>query len=251
VEADAVTFAGGLDMDGHVGRDLLAHGGFANVRGEVARNASSWTDRLRVDSSARIGGDLTVHARNQDKVTVDARAKVGGRTETRVEAKHRQSRYARPGFYVWRTIWLAAAFLTGVVLHWLVPSLFTARLEGVLPVARALGVGFVALVATPVAIVLAALTMVGLPLAVLALAVWAAGLCLSSVFTGALVGRTLLSLREPAASFAPALLAGLAVVTVAVNLPYVGGLVRLLVITVGLGLGAIQVGRNWRAAPPA
>jgi anti-sigma factor RsiW/cytoskeletal protein CcmA (bactofilin family) len=252
VEGDVVTFAAGLDVEGRVGRDLLAHGGFANLRGEVARHASTWTDRLRVDGGARIGGDLTAHAKSEERVVVDARARVGGRSETRIEAGRKGSRYARPGFYLWRTIWLVAAFLAGLLLHRLAPSLFGARLAALLPVAKAFGVGFVALVAAPVAMALAALTIVGLPLALLALAVWGSGLYLSSVFAGAALGRTLLSVRQPTAvSFAPALFVGLAVVTVAVNLPYVGGLLRVLVITVGLGIGVIHAGRTLKVLQAA
>ncbi len=252
VEGDVVTFAAGMDFEGRVGRDLLALGGFANLRGEVARNASAWTDRLRVDGPAKIGGDFTAHAKKKENVTVDPQASVGGKSETRIETKRQQSRYARPGFYVWRMIWLAAAFLTGLLVHWLAPSLFTARLDGALSIAKTLGVGFVALVAPPVAIVLVALTMVGLPLALLALAVWGAGLYLSSIFVGTLLGRTLLARQQGATvSFASALLVGLAVVTVAVNVPYVGGLLRFFVITFGLGIGAIQAGRIWKPARTA
>jgi len=252
VEGDVITFAGGMDFEGRAGRDLLAFGGFANLRGEVARNASSWTDRLRVDGPAKVGGDLTVHARKKENVTVDPQASVGGKSETLIETKHRRSRYARPAFYVWRMIWLAAAFLTGLLVHRLFPSLLAARLGGGLSIFRVCGFGFVALVAAPVAIVLVALTMVGLPLALLAFALWVAGVYLSSIFVGALLGRTLLARPEGAApSFAIALLVGLAIVTAAVHLPYVGFVLSPMVTLLGLGIGVIQTGRAWKTARAA
>jgi hypothetical protein len=252
VEGDVVSFAGGLDFEGRAGRDLLAFGGFANLRGEVARNASSWTDRLRVDGPAKISGDLTAHAPKKENVTVDSQASVGGKSETRIETHRHQSRYARPAFYVWRVIWLAAAFLAGLLVHWLFPGLIATSLGGGLSIARALGVGFVALVAAPVAIVLVGLTMVGLPVAVLALLLWGAGVYLSSVFVGALLGRILLARPEGVApSFAIALLVGLAVVSVAVHMPYVGWLLSPLVTLLGLGIGVIQTGRAWKVARTA
>lgn len=252
VEGDVVTFAAGADLDGRVGRDLLAFGGFTNLRGEVVRNASAWTGRLRVEGPAKIGGDLTAHVEKKDNVVVDPQATVGGKTETLLGGKRHGSRYARPGFYVWTAIWFAAAFVTGLLAHGLFPSLFAARPVSGLSILKSLGIGFVALVAAPVAIVLVALTMVGLPLALLALALWGAGLYLSSILVGALVGRTVLARGEGAAPpFAPALLVGLAIVTVAVNIPYLGGLLRLLVILLGLGIGVVQAGRSWRTAPAA
>ena len=177
---------------------------------------------------------------------------MGGKTETRLEGRRHGSRYVRPGFYVWRAIWLAAAFVTGLLVHWLFSSLFATRPLSGLSIVKSLGIGFVALVAVPVAVVLVALTMVGLPLALLALALWLASLYLSSILVGALVGRTLLARGEGGVpSFALTLLVGLAIVTVAVNIPYVGGLLRLLVILLGLGIGVIEAGRAWRSAPAA
>jgi anti-sigma factor RsiW len=252
VDGDVVGFAGGMDFEGRVGRDLLALGGFANLKGEVGRNASAWTDRLHVNGPARIGGDFTAHAPRKENVIVDPQATVGGKSETRIESKPRESRYARAGFYVWRAIWLTAAFLAGLLLHGLFPALFAARLDGGLSIPRALGVGFVALVAPPVAIILIALTMVGLPLALLALAVWGAGVYLSSTFVGALLGRALLTPRDGGApSFPIALLVGLAVVTVVVHLPYVGWLLSPFVTLLGMGIGTLQAGRAWKQARAA
>jgi cytoskeletal protein CcmA (bactofilin family) len=248
VEGDVFGFAEGMDLEGRVGRDLFAAGGFANLKGEVGRNASAWSDRLRVLGPAKIGGNLTAHARDKENVTVDPQATVGGKTETLIKTSHRVSRYATAGFYVWRAIWLAAAFLTGLLLHRLFPTLFAARLDS-LSISKTMGVGFVALVAAPVAILCTALTMVGLPLALLALALWAAGVYLSWIFVGALLGRTLLA-RPEGSSFAVGLFVGLALVTAVVYLPYVGWLLSPFVTLLGMGIGVVQTGRIFRQTRP-
>jgi anti-sigma factor RsiW/cytoskeletal protein CcmA (bactofilin family) len=253
VKGDVVGLAGRMDLEGNVGRDLLAFGGFANLKGDVGRHATSWMDRLRVDGPVKVGGDLIAHTSTEKNVTIDAKASVGGRAETLVKtAKAHRNRYASPSFYLWKVIWLAAAFLTGLLLYWFFPALFAARLDGSLMLGRTLGVGFVALVATPVAIVTLALTMVGLPLAFLALAAWVAGVYFSSILVAALVGRALFAGREgPAPSFAIALLLGLVMVTIAAHLPYVGWLLKLVVMVLGLGLAVLQSGRSWKAARAA
>jgi hypothetical protein len=90
---------------------------------------------------------------------------------------------------------------------------------------------------------------VGLPLALLALAAWLAGLYLSGILVGAFVGWSLLARQGPAPPFPLALLLGLVIVGVASSVPYLGGLVRLFAILLGLGIGAVQASRAWRSAP--
>ena len=250
VEGDVVTFAKEADFDGGMGRDLLAFGGRANVRGSVARNASAWTHRLRVEAPARIGGDLTAHAERKDDVVVDPQVTVTGKTQTLLSARRHGSRYARPSFYVWRVVWLAAAFVTGLLAHRLFPSLFAGRLGGGGTILKWMAIGFVVLVAAPAAAALVGITMVGLPLALVALGLWATALYLASILVGALLGRMLLD-RGPggAPPFALLLITGLLAVTVVGNLPYVGGLVRFFILLLGLGTGALQVAQLWRRAP--
>jgi hypothetical protein len=99
-----------------------------------------------------------------------------------------------------------------------------------------------------VAIVVAGLTIVGLPLALLALATFLAGLYVAGIVTGALVGSLLLARRGATPRFAAVLLAGLLVMAVATSVPYLGGLVRLVALPLGLGLAAFQVRHRWRAS---
>jgi cytoskeletal protein CcmA (bactofilin family) len=247
VDGDVVSFAGGLDLEGRMGRDLLAFGGFVNLRGEVLRHVTSWTERLRVDAPAKVGGDLVAHTADAAKVSIDPGAAISGKTETKVETKHHKSRYARPSFYVWKLIWLAAAFLAGLLVHRFFPVLLATTPSG-LALGRALGFGFVALVAAPVALVVLGLTMVGLPLALAGFAVWLFALYLSSIVVGALVGHALLGRAEgKAASFPAALLVGLVTVTVAAHLPVVGFLLGLFVTVLGLGITVLQARRGLRA----
>jgi hypothetical protein len=128
------------------------------------------------------------------------------------------------------------------------PSLFPHAFGDSAAVGKTLGIGFLALAAPPVAVVILALTLVGLPLALLALAVWVAGLYLSGIVVGALFGRLLLSRRDaPPPPFALALVVGLLAVTVATNIPYLGGIAGLVVLLLGLGASVAQLSRSWRA----
>jgi putative zinc finger protein len=257
VRDDAMAFAQEANIDGEVGRDLLAFAGITNLRGNVARDASAWTGKLRVDSQARVGRDLTAHVEKQDNVSVEPGATVVGKTETRVAEKGKtphRSRYSRPSFYLWKVIWLAAAFLTGLILQLLSPTLFPQRLPERTSVWASLGIGFLVLVATPAAAIVACITVVGLPMGLILMAAWLVALYVSWVVVGPIVGRALLARKDtPPPAFALALFVGLLTLTIVGNLPFIGGLVRFVVLLVGLGVVFVQLSRAGRrsSAPAA
>jgi len=252
IQGDAIAFAEDADLGGRFGRDILAFAAATSVRGEVARHLSAWTGRLTLEAPARVGGDLTAHVDEKEHLSVAPGATVAGKIDMRLDDKHkapRRSRYARPGFYVWKAIWLAAALLTGLVLQRLAPSLFAYRPADAGELAKPLGIGFLVFTATPVGMVLLGLTIVGLPLALLALAIWLAGLYVSGIVVAAVVGWALLARRQtPPPPFALALVIGLLALTVAASIPYLGGLVRLLSLILGLGIVTVQARQAWRAA---
>jgi len=117
---------------------------------------------------------------------------------------------------------------------------------------RSMGIGFLVLIAVPIAALVVGITMVGLPLALLALGVWLAALYLASILVSELAGRSLLTRGEgPGPSFALRLLVGLAIVTVAANTPYLGALVGSVVTLLGLGLVVTRASRLWKPLPAA
>jgi hypothetical protein len=137
---------------------------------------------------------------------------------------------------------IAAALALGMLLYWLVPGLFAWATPPERHWLRNSGVGFLALVATPVAAVLVSITVIGLPIGILGFIAWLVALYLSGILVALMLGQLLLrSQRENGAAFALALLVGLAIVRIAVNLPYLGGVLCLIVHIVGLGMLVAQV----------
>ncbi|MCG8590515.1 MAG: hypothetical protein MJE66_14590 [Proteobacteria bacterium] len=252
VERDAAHFGEGSTVEGRVGRDLVAVGEWLQVRGKVGRRIDARIERIALEDEARVGGDLNItFLENEEDFQLAPGAEVAGETTTEIFHKEHPGpfeRYADTHFYLWVALQLAAAFLVGCMIYWTVPGVFSMELETGAAFVRALGLGFVALVATPIAMVLLALTLAGLPLAVIGLVVYAAALYLSGIVIAELVGDAVVrSEGDDFASFGLTLLVGLAIVMVAVHIPYLGPLVRTLVILTGLGLLSDRVLSAWRA----
>jgi len=252
VDGDIMAAAGAIRIEGTVGRDVATISSSLDVGGTVGRDLDVSTNLLTVTSSAHIGGDIKAKVDKKEQVEIDPGASMAGKTDVIIEKP--TNRYAESKFYFWQAIWMAGAFIVGLLLHWLAPVLIGGRLDSGRALGRAAGVGFLALVATPVAAIIACITLVGIPAGVLAIGLFLAGLWVAKVFVAAAVGRSLITGRGGAApSFPLALLAGLVTVFVAINLPYhVGGWLTFLVILVGFGLAVegVRDGMRRRALTP-
>lgn len=240
VDADAIALGSQISLDGNVGRDAVTAGAFSDVRGNIGRNLTSYGDHVTLLAPARVGGNFSAYVKRQSGVHIDPGTTIMGKSETHLQAAG-ISNYRQLKFYFWQAVWLVAAFVAGLVLLWLFPAVFAFRIETAGGALRKLGIGFLVLVATPIAAVLVAITLIGLPIALASLALWLLGLYLAKIFVACLIGHGLMA--PPAGQlrqFALALLAGLVIVFVAINLPYVGGALHFLVILLGLGLAFSQ-----------
>jgi hypothetical protein len=100
----------------------------------------------------------------------------------------------------------------------------------------------------PVAMIVIAITLIGLPISLMLLAVYLAGIYLAKIWVGAYLGRILL--KPSGASkgdWVLGLFVGLLILTLIGFIPYLGGLVRLGVVCLGLGAFAAQL---YRASRP-
>jgi cytoskeletal protein CcmA (bactofilin family) len=252
VERDATHVASGVTVDGEVGRDLFALGEWVEVRGGIDRNVDARAERVALLDTAEVGGDVDALFWDENEVEVAPGAKVGGEVRSSVhEHAHRSwlDAYSRGHYFVWLAVRLCAAFVLGMLLYAIAPRLFSVHLETAAEFGRALGVGFLALVATPIALALIAITLVGIPVAVLGFAVFAGCLYTAGILIAALLGT---QITKPAldtfGSFGLALLVGLVIVIVASALPFVGVPVRFVVVLSGLGLLVERLHAGWRAA---
>jgi anti-sigma factor RsiW len=211
---DLGIFAGVLDMRGSVGRDLYFRGGQASLLG-----------------STNVGGDFNARPNKEEDIQVASGAVIGGKKDIQVVPRSpRVNRYTTVSFYVWQIVRLVAAFISGLILFRVIPWLVPAGIATGKQWLAAGGIGFLFCVGVPIAVLIVGITIIGLPIALISLALWIAGLYFSKILVAEFVGRSLTKERG-----ALSLLAGLLVVIVAVDLPWIGGLLNFLLVVMGLG----------------
>jgi cytoskeletal protein CcmA (bactofilin family) len=240
VARDLSSVASGVVIDGDVGRDLFAGGEYVEIRGGVARNVQTRSERITLFDGASIGGDFELHLPENRKAAIDPGAVIGGELREIVD-KHplgeEHSRFLTIAFYLRALVLLAAMFLMGMALHATVPWIFDNHLETAGDFFHALGYGLLALIAAPVILVLTFLTIVGIPIAIIGLWVFITTLFLSGIVVAALIGRTLLrSAEKSATGFGLALLLGLGVLLFSGAIPFLGFPLHVLILLTGLGL---------------
>ncbi|KIG14200.1 hypothetical protein DB30_07058 [Enhygromyxa salina] len=232
---DAMLTGSEIEIAGTVGRDVYAMGDRVDVDAATSRDLVIGGEDLRVGGTATVGRNLTAKVGDAEDVVVDRSALVRGSTNVEVGAIADNNPYDEFSFYAWHIAMIGAGLICGLVGFALVPGLFRApQQQG--QWLRMLGIGAVGLFLVPIGSVVAAATLIGLPLAMVAMAGYLIALYVGKLVIAAELGRRIL--RFP--SFERrrilwSLLLGLVIVTVLIELPYVGGVIAFIVAVLGFG----------------
>jgi cytoskeletal protein CcmA (bactofilin family) len=182
---------GDVAVSGRVERDLSVDANTFVLDGTVAGSAHLTGERIRLARGARIAGRLTYASR--EPIEIDREARVGGEIVREALPKRPlpqpERRDAGGGWLA--GLWWLGILAAGIVLVLIFPG-FTTRTEAAIAARPwpVLGLGAAVVFASPVIMLLAALTIVGLPLALLAGTLYAAAL-----FAGYLVAADCVGMR--------------------------------------------------------
>lgn len=238
---------------GRIGKELRVAAERVILGGEVAGDVDVYAGHIELLPSARIEGDFRWHSRREPAVADDAA--VTGRV---IEAplREREHEHAR-GARVLGTLFMALTlFLSGAVLLWVFPHGFasTADITRARP-GRTLAIGLAIFAVAPLAVVVLLITGIGWLLALLVLFAWLVSLPIAwfvAAFTLGTVAlpqaRAFSGLRR----WAPwlALLLGIVVLGLLQLLPWLGGIIALVALWLGLGaLGSACYARTCASAP--
>jgi cytoskeletal protein CcmA (bactofilin family) len=242
-----VVGAGDVTLEGEVTRSVNIYAGNADVSGSIGRELTMAGDNLILTSTARVGGNLSARVRQLKNVHIADGATITGSRDIQLRVK--ENHFTRPRFYFFQAVWLAAAMLVGWLGLVLFPGFFQASARAVGSGWRSLGFGLGVLAGVPVAAFLIAITLVGFPASLMLIAFYLTAIYLAKIWVGAYLGQKLLKSTEANKSdWLLGLLAGLLILTVVEFIPYLGGLVRFVVVCLGLGAFAWQLYRVSRPA---
>ncbi|USZ69588.1 polymer-forming cytoskeletal protein [Halorussus salilacus] len=277
VEGDLTVFAGNVRVDGEVGGDFDGFAGNVRLNGTVTGDANAVGGNVFLEDGARVGGELEAAAGNvalEGEVGEDARlgagtvtvastasvggdlvyggdldlaegASVGGEVRESDDLEVGVTGPVVPGWLGWAYGVLVNLLLGAVVL--LVFPAFSDDLaaRAVDDPVRTGGVGLLLFVAVPVALVLLAITIVGIPLSLFGALLYAVALWLGTVYGSFAVGTWLVSLADAGSRWL-ALVVGVVGVALVGRVPFLGGLVSFLVLLVGLGALALGIRNRYR-----
>lgn len=219
VEGDVIVLSGDVLVSGTVDGDLFTAGGMARLlpSAEVTGDVSYGDQRPEVSLDARVRGD----------VTKQTWPRIGGLLPW------------IGGFLVWLAVSVSALLLGGLLLLTApraADSVYRRTRERIGPL---IAIGIAILIVVPLTAVLAAITVLGLPLAIgIGLALLPLG-AIAYVTAAWALGRTILKPpRERILSF----LVGLAILRAGALVPFLGILVGLAALVVGLGLIGAAIG---------
>ncbi len=236
--------AGLVNIDGKVAGKIRGGAGEVYIDGELLQGAEIEVGSLRLGPNAHIVGDLIYSAAEEAEVAPGAviEGDLIFREDTVVIGDDAEGEADEAGFFsFWDFLqWLiayAGAFILGAVLLALLgkrarkPSAALARRPGI-----TLGVGFLVFVVTPIAAVIAIMLILPLPLGLLGLFLYISGLLLAGLVVSLWLGGWLFGLmgREGEPGYG-ALALGLLVIGLVGMIPYLGFLMKLVILVAGLG----------------
>ncbi len=245
-----VVGAGDISLNGEVKRSATIFAGNADVSGTIGRDLTMAGGSLALTNTAKIGGNLVARVHRLKDVHIAEGAAIAGKRD--IQVRVRKSRFTHPRFYLFQAVWLASAVLVGWLALVLFPGFVQASTRAVRSVWRSLGLGVAILAGVPVAVLVAAITLVGVPISLMLIAVYLTAIYLAKIWVGAFLGQMLF---KPTGAgkrdWLLGLLVGLLILTIVGFIPYLGGLVRLVILCLGLGAFGWQLYTVLQPAKPA
>ena len=238
-----VTFGSNdASLDGKIGGDVLCMANSLEVTGSLARNLTVRADHFAVTSSASIDGHVKYEGKRDPEIDQGARI---GSIERVIPKKEREYRGAH--FYWHHVMMWGVGFVYGLVFLLLMPGLFADATQACKKYVPAGGFGLLFLFGTPIAAIIACITIVGLALGITTLLLYLIALYSSTIFVSGWLGEALLGAKPGTGQAILRLALGLFILHVLRVLPYIGGWV--LFIAMFWGLGALMMALYKRLRP--
>ena len=233
VGGKVVAAGGNVNLGADVGTNLIAAGGQVNILPGKSIGRDALIGGGQVINAGRINGTITVHA-NQFNNT----GSTGMVRFYKAEDSSPKKKDYETGFSIFSLLSMLGYFILGLLLVRSMPGIVQ-TVDGEVRSSTLLKtlLGFVMIVASFIALMLVAATVVGLPIAVIAALLIFAAIMLSGTFISFSLGKWIGERARINQSDLVYFIIGFVVLNVLSLLPFVGGLVSL--VSMSLGFAAI------------
>ena len=250
VAGSAWIAAAHMAVNGAIGKDLEAIGADIAISGTIEGDAHVRGHWLTIGPNAVIRGHLTYESDAEAEVAPGARID-GGITRGEWPAPRRAATAMHVAGYAGKIALGIGLLAAGLLFILVFPgySLNAARLIGLRPLAS-LGLGFALLIATPVAVIIAMVSMLGAILGLVVLAAYFIALLLAVLTAAIFLGDGLLRLvgRGPLTGIGrrlAALVLGVIVLMILSGVPLVGFFAFLAALVLGLGAFFLEAAERY------
>jgi hypothetical protein len=238
----AATF--NIDKDSVVGGSVLAGAGAVSIDSQVKRSVYAGAGSLTIGDGARIGKDLYYGSGN-NQANISSDAKIAGNTykselktpEREVSTLQKQTPTLLKGFTFGTSL---ISFIGALIVGFLYFKFFPKGFAGSAKLVsesfwKSLGVGFLVTICTIPALLIMAITIVGLPVAGIAIVMLTLYSYLAKIVVGSALGVWISQKMKWKVSTYGAFALGLLAFYILKFIPVVGGLAGLAVLWSGLG----------------
>jgi cytoskeletal protein CcmA (bactofilin family) len=242
-------------VDGEVVGDIKGGGADITITNGVGGDVDIEADNLKIASSAHINGNLSYTSKNEAQI--ESGARVGGETKWRVPELKEPSRkvglFAGIAGVIWgKFLAFCMILVVGIILLLVVPKRIVSMEVAIRTNPwQSLGWGALILFATPVAVIIVMVTVIGLPVGLITGVLYGIAIYLSKIPVALLIGSLIIARGREIESkgvLIGALALGLAILSIVQVIPVVGFLVGLATVIFGLGSLVTSV-RKFRAEP--
>ena len=247
INGGLTAFAGGLSLDGRVGRDVLGHCGGTTISGVIGGGLRLQGSELNIMSSAQIKGPAKFRGEKEPSVSPEAKL-AGG---INYEKWHHGPNYGEAHFYIWYVIYVAAVVLFGLVLFLLMPRFAADSVAAGESFGISLGLGVLVFFAVPIAACVACFTVVGLALGISTFLLWFGTLFCSQLVVGGILGKWILGPTRETWPLIGRMALGYVLIRMMVAVPKIGMWVWFGVVLWGFGAISLALYRRFQPAMPA
>jgi cytoskeletal protein CcmA (bactofilin family) len=240
VNRDATIFGNDVSIMGNINGKLTAAGQSLYLAGKVIGDVTLEGDKITIAAPAEIDGNLTYEC--PQEIKLDEGVTVKGK----VDWKKVESAKEEKGQINWtmRLIFFVCALVTGLILIAVFNRHSKIATEQILQKPLiSLGIGFIALCITPVAVLILALTLAGIPASIILLLAFAIAFYVAKIYAALAIGRMGLTLinKKSVPKQGWSLLLGLIILSLLFVIPVVGGIIYFLVVFLGLGAMLLSI----------